>query len=79
MIVMDADPKKIYAPMSDNEVAETLKPKRPKFEVGNIIEIDGVPFRLRKITKKDIILRPIKKKKGETKNDRKPKAGDPGE
>lgn len=64
------DDKKVYAPMSDEEVAKMLQAKRPKFQVGNIIEIDGIPFRLRKKLKKDIILRPIKpKKKGDKKDE----------
>lgn len=64
-----------FHPIPDQELFEMLKNgNRPLFQVGDVFVVKGIPMRLRKITKKDLVLRPIKKSK-EAKNGRKNKRG----
>lgn len=41
------------------ETAET-PPSHTRFAVGEHVEVNGVPFRIRKITAKDIVIRPVR-------------------
>lgn len=45
---------------SYRKMSNGAKQKRPLFRVGDIVEVNGGKFRIRKITKKDLILRGIR-------------------
>ena len=49
---------KQFAPISDPVPEEKKNWKR--FAVGDEVEVHGVPCRIRKITTKDLVLRPVK-------------------
>lgn len=49
---------KAFEPVPDRMADADPRQQWPRFRVGEEVEINGVTFRVRKITRKDLVLRP---------------------